>query len=57
MLTHKDIGKAFLLDIDYVPKTYVYLVSGLSHELFDDDDQNYRNAFFENDQDLENYHK
>lgn len=46
-------------------KSYVYLAKGLSEELSDDNSSrgglgataNYRSAFFENDKDLEDYHK
>ncbi|TNV87330.1 hypothetical protein FGO68_gene2233 [Halteria grandinella] len=45
-------------------KSYIYLAKGLSDELSDDNSSkgglggiNYRSAFFENDKDLEDYHK
>lgn len=46
-------------------KSYIYLAKGLSEELSDDNSSrgglghaaNYRSAFFENDKDLEDYHK
>jgi hypothetical protein len=43
-----------------MPKSYVYLAKGLSDEIENDDMpsiKNYRSAFFENDEDLESYHK
>ena len=43
-------------------KSYIYLAKGLSDELSDEQasfngQNNYRSAFFENDKDLEDYHK
>lgn len=41
-------------------KSYIYLEKGLSGDLSDDQSSqgiNYRSAFFENDLDLEDYHK
>ena len=42
-------------------QTYVYFPRGLSHEFeemqISQSIPNYRSAFFENDKDLENYHK
>ncbi len=44
-------------------KSYIYLAKGLSDELSDEQNSyngginNYRSAFFENDKDLEDYHK
>jgi hypothetical protein len=40
-------------------KSYIYLTNGLSDELSDEQtpSSNYRSAFFENDKDLEEYHK
>ncbi len=44
-------------------KSYIYLAKGLSDELSDEQASfnghanNYRSAFFENDRDLEDYHK
>ena len=41
-------------------KSYIYLAKGLSDELLSDlssQEINYRSAFFENDHDLEDYHR
>jgi hypothetical protein len=47
--------------IERDPKATVYMAKGLSIDKFEEASneklENYRNAFFENDKDLEKYHK